>query len=213
MPSCLAIDTATARGGVAVARDGAIVFERDFLSERSHHSQLFAPLGDALKSCRADLRVIVVGTGPGSYTGARIGIAAAQGLALSLNVPVIGLPSVLAPDAGGLPDEFVVCGDARRGKNFTARVCGGLLAGEITLHDHAEFAKLRAEDPAVPWLTFDPRAPLELDGITRTSPSSARLALLALSLPDEAVWSLEEQPLEPCYLAAPFVTKAKTRGN
>jgi len=211
MPSCLAIETATANGGVAVARDGVVVLERRFASERSHHSQLFAPLGDALRICRADLRVIVVGTGPGSYTGARIGIAAAQGLALSLNVPVIGLPSVLAPDAEELPREFVVCGDARRGKFFTARVCGGLLKGEITLHDQDELTKLRAGNAAGPWFSFDLKAPLAMDGITLTAPSPAGLALLASRMTDEAVWSVEEQPLEPHYLAAPFVTTAKRR--
>jgi tRNA threonylcarbamoyladenosine biosynthesis protein TsaB len=213
MPSCLAIETATARGGVAVVRDRAVVFERHFVSERSHNSQLFSPLSEALTLCRPDLRVIVVGTGPGSYTGARIGIAAAQGLGLSLNVPVIGLLSVLAPDAEALPREFVVCGDARRGRFFTARVRNGLLEGEITLHDHDEFAERRARDAALAWFSYDSKAPLELEGITLTSPSTARLALLASNMTDEAVWSLEEQPLEPHYLAAPFVTKAKASGS
>lgn len=208
MPSCLAIETSTARGGVAVVRDGVVAFEGRFISERSHHAQIFAPLGDALKICRADLRFIVVGTGPGSYTGARIGIAAAQGLGLSLNVPVVGLPSVLAPDAGELPREFVVCGDARRGTIFTARVRSGLLEGEIMLHDRDAFTKLRARDAGVPWFSFDPEPPLELEGITLTSPSAARLALLASALTDESIWTLEEEPLEPHYLAAPFVTKA-----
>ncbi len=122
MPSILAIETATARGGVAVVRDGGVVFERHFVSERSHNSQLFAPLSEALRLYSSDLRCIVVGIGPGSYTGARIGIAAAQGLGLSRDVPVIGLLSVLAPEAAEEPPEFVVCGDARRGKFFTARV-------------------------------------------------------------------------------------------
>lgn len=210
MSSCLAIETATARGGVAVACDGVVILERSFASERSHHSQLFAPLGEALNICRADLRVIVVGTGPGSYTGARIGIAAAQGLGMSLRVPVIGLPSVLAPAADALVDEFVVCGDARRGRYFTARVRGGLLQGEIALHEGGEFVQAHARDAAVPWLSFDATPPLGLDGITLTSPSPARLALLASAMTDETLWMLEQRPLEPHYLAAPFVTKAKS---
>lgn len=211
MSSCLAIETATARGGVAVVRDGVTVYEQHFASERSHNSQLFSPLSEALKLCRSDLRCIVTGTGPGSYTGARIGIAAAQGLGLSLNVPVIGLLSVLAPDAGELPPEFVVCGDARRGKFFTARICHGLLKGEITLHDAEEFKSMRMKDAAVAWFTFDLKPPLELAGITLTSPSPTRLALLASTMTDESLWSLEQRTLEPHYLAAPFVTKAKPR--
>ncbi|MCE9518521.1 MAG: tRNA (adenosine(37)-N6)-threonylcarbamoyltransferase complex dimerization subunit type 1 TsaB [Verrucomicrobia bacterium] len=211
MSSCLAIETATARGGVAVVRDGVTVYEQHFASERSHNSQLFPPLAEALKLCRSDLRCIVSGTGPGSYTGARIGIAAAQGLGLSLNVPVIGLLSVLTPEADILPPEFVVCGDARRGKFFAARVRRGLLEGEITLHDADEFKNLRANDAAIAWFSFDPKPPLELASITLTSPSPARLALLASTMTDESLWSLEQSPLEPHYLAEPFVTKAKPR--
>lgn len=211
MSSCLAIETATARGGVAVVRDGAIIFEQHFASERSHNSQLFAPLPEALQLCRSDLRCIVTGIGPGSYTGARIGIAAAQGLGLSLKVPVIGLLSVLAPEVDELPPDFVVCGDARRGKFFTARVRHGLLEGEITLHDADEFKITRAKDAAVPWFSFDLKPPLGLSGVTLTSPSPARLAVLASKMTDESLWGLEQRPLEPHYLAAPFVTKAKPR--
>lgn len=208
MPCCLAIETATARGGVAVVRDGVIVFERHFASERSHNSQLFSPLAEALKLCRSDLRCIVTGIGPGSYTGARIGIAAAQGLGLSLKVPVIGLLSVLAPETDTLPPEFMVCGDARRGKFFTAKIRHGLLEGDITLHDADVFTRIREND-AVAWFTFDANPPLALADITLTSPSPARLALLASTMTDESLWALEQQPLEPYYLAAPFITKAK----
>ncbi len=209
MTSCLAIETATTRGGVAVVRDGAIIFEQHFASERSHNSQLFSPLAKALQLCRSDLRCIVTGIGPGSYTGARIGIAAAQGLGLSLKVPVIGLLSVLAPEVDMLPPDFVVCGDARRGTFFTAHVRHGLLEGEITLHDADEFKILHMKDAPLAWFSFDPKPPLELAGITLTSPSPARLALIASTMTDESLWSLEQRPLEPHYLAAPFVTKSK----
>lgn len=209
MPEIIAIETTNPRASVAVVRDGAVVFERHFTSERSHNSQLFAPLGEALKLCGSNLRALVVGTGPGSYTGARIGIAAAQGIALSRRVPVIGLPSVLAPDLEKLPHEFIVCGDARRGKFFMARISKGLLQGEITLHDGDAFTKLYAQGAAVPWFSFDAKSPLDLAGITLTRPSAARLALLASAMPDETIWTLEQQPLEPHYLAAPFVTKPR----
>lgn len=209
MPAILAIDTTNARGSVALVRDGVVVLDEHFTSERSHNSQLFTPLTKALKLSGSNLSAIVVGTGPGSYTGARIGIAAAQGIALSRNVPVIGLLSVLAPETKELPHEFVVCGDARRGKYFIARVRDGMLDGEITLHDGEEFTQRHAQDAAVPWFTFDVKSPLDLTNITLTTPSASRLALLASTMADETIWTLEQQPLEPHYLAAPFVTKAK----
>ncbi len=211
MSCILALDTSNARGSVAVVCDGAVVFNEHFTSERSHNSQLFTPLSKALMLSGSDLRAIVVGTGPGSYTGARIGIAAAQGIALSRNVPVIGLLSVLAPEAAELPREFVVCGDARRGKFFIARVRDGMLEGEITLHDADEFTQRHTQNSAMPWFTFDGKPPLDLANITLTTPSASRLALLASTMADETIWTLEQQPLEPHYLAAPFVTKAKVR--
>ncbi len=214
MPEIIAIDTTNPRASIAVVRDDAVVFERHFTSERSHNSQLFAPLAEALKICSSDLRAIVVGTGPGSYTGARIGIAAAQGIALSRRVPVIGLPSVLAPEQGrdalATFSDFIVCGDARRGKFFMARISKGLLQGEITLHDSDEFTKHHAQEAALSWFSFDAKPPLDLPGITLTTPSASRLALIASAMPDETIWTLEQQPLEPYYLAAPFVTKARS---
>jgi tRNA threonylcarbamoyl adenosine modification protein YeaZ len=209
MSLILAIETSHPRGSVAVVRDGVVIFEQTFTSERSHNSQLFAPLAEALKIGGGDLKTIVVGLGPGSYTGARIGIAAAQGVALSRNVPVIGLPSVLALETENLPREFMVCGDARRGKFFIARTRDGMLEGEITLHDGDELLQHQAQNAAVSWFSFDAKPPLNLANITLTTPSGSRLALLASGMTDETIWTLEQQVLEPHYLAAPFVTKAR----
>ena len=74
----LAIETSTTRGSIALTRDGEVLLEQSFASERSHNSQIFAPLGEALELAIPEL--IAVGTGPGSYTGARIGIAAGIGI-------------------------------------------------------------------------------------------------------------------------------------
>ena len=84
----LAIETSTNVGSIAVLRDGDCVFSKTFTSERSHNSQIFAPLGEALEITTPGL--IAVGTGPGSYTGARIGIAVGIGIFLSINAKLIG---------------------------------------------------------------------------------------------------------------------------
>jgi tRNA threonylcarbamoyladenosine biosynthesis protein TsaB len=210
MPSILAIETSHPRGAVAVVRDGVTLFEKSFTSERSHNSQLFAPLAEALALCGDALRFLVVGTGPGSYTGARIGIAAAQGIALSREVPVLGLPSVLAPDVPSLPDDFVVCGDARRGLFFMAHVFDHALAGEITLHDSAALAELRSAAPHTTWYTFDARPPAGISDLIFTTPSASRLARIAADFSPEKIKSLGDAPiLEPIYLAAPFITMPK----
>jgi tRNA threonylcarbamoyl adenosine modification protein YeaZ len=205
MPCTLALETSTAQGSVAVWREGKVIFEKSFTSERSHNSQLFAPLGEALSLCGDDLQRIVIGLGPGSYTGVRIGIAAAQGISWSRNVPVIGLPSVI-----GVEDEnFILCGDARRGAYFTARIADGWLSGEIIQHDAAAFKATHEAESGLVWYSFDAKVPLGLEGVILIKPSAAVLAKRAAALPDESIFALEEQPLEPVYLSAPFITMPK----
>ena len=90
------------------------------LGERTTRPQSLLADVDALLAAAgvvpADLTGIVVGTGPGSFTGTRIGLAVARGLALSLDVPVAGV-STLAALAAGTEGAFPVV-DARRGEVF-----------------------------------------------------------------------------------------------
>ena len=79
-------------------------------------SELLAEAGVAL----ADITAIGVGTGPGNFTGVRISVAAARGLALGLGVPAIGV-SRLEALAYGLPRPVTVIVDARRGEVYVQR--------------------------------------------------------------------------------------------
>ena len=65
----------------------------------------------------ADLKALAVGTGPGNFTGVRIAVAAARGLALGLNIPAIGVTRLEAL-AHGLPGPLTVVEDARRGEVY-----------------------------------------------------------------------------------------------
>lgn len=207
----LAIDTSTAHGQVAVWDGVETLFEASFSSHRSHNSQLFAPLHEALAVCHQKPSLIVVGTGPGSYTGVRIGIAAVQGLAWSCQAPVIGLPSVLAPAVDGLPEEFVLCGDARRGMFYAAHVKSGRLIEAVEQMDKESFESRHLRLADKPWFTFDEKPPMELTNVGMVKPSACILATIAAGFSEAEIKSLSTVLMEPVYLSAPFVTPAKKR--
>ncbi|MFH1688484.1 MAG: tRNA (adenosine(37)-N6)-threonylcarbamoyltransferase complex dimerization subunit type 1 TsaB [bacterium] len=105
----LAIDTATATLRLAVGFGGDRVIKTAQDVQRSHGLVLLKMIDDILKSAeipREKLQGLVVGTGPGSFTGLRIGLAAAKGIAVALDIPVVGL-SLFDLAAALLPPEQV----------------------------------------------------------------------------------------------------------
>jgi tRNA threonylcarbamoyladenosine biosynthesis protein TsaB len=112
------MDSATARAVCGLVEGGR---ELAFASaEGGHAAQRALVLVDEVlaraERAPADVTQIVVGCGPGSFTGLRIGIATARGLALGLGVPCSGV-STLEALATGAPDALALI-DARRGELF-----------------------------------------------------------------------------------------------
>jgi tRNA threonylcarbamoyladenosine biosynthesis protein TsaB len=107
----VAFDTATHVATVAVLDDDEVIGE---VTTRSH--RVLAEAREVLLASRArpsDVEALVVGTGPGSFTGLRLGLALAQGFALARSVPVAGV-STLDALAAGAPGSIPLVDGGRR---------------------------------------------------------------------------------------------------
>jgi tRNA threonylcarbamoyladenosine biosynthesis protein TsaB len=120
MTALLAIDTAAPRLALALlSGDRVDTLVEDMATGQAE--RLFPALNDLLErngTAYADLTRIAVTTGPGSFTGLRIGLSAARGLGLALGIPVIGVPSLLALSLGAQCDPIAVLLDARRDEAY-----------------------------------------------------------------------------------------------
>lgn len=199
----LAIETSSAHGSLALAdADGReIVARRDFETGRARGGDFFAALRDLLAEAPR-LTGIVVGLGPGSYSGVRQAIAAAYGLALAHGAVLRGRPS---PEA--FPTDapaWHVVGDARRGSFYFAAVCAGRCEDAPELLDADGVLARLAAHPGRPLLAAETSPALAVfPNVRITPPDAARL------LPG---WSrLPETPLEPIYLRPPNITLPKPR--
>ena len=149
MRTIFAFDTATTVSTCALVRDGELLGVRraEARSVLAAADELMRAVGVAPR----DLDGIVVGTGPGSFTSIRMGLATARGLELALGVPVAGV-STLHAFSGGKP---VI--DARRGEVFSdgptlsrpedLAVAGLRLVGDGALRYRALFESGGAEIP------------------------------------------------------------------
>jgi tRNA threonylcarbamoyl adenosine modification protein YeaZ len=160
----LAFDTAGPDCAAALARSAAD--EMDVLARaseklgRGHAERLLPMIGELLREAGvtyADLDRIAVTTGPGSFTGVRVGVAAARALALALGIPAVGIGSLEAlarPELQRHSEGTVVAVlDARRGEVYAMAAdlgSGSVLIGPLAAPVETIAADLaRAERPLV----------------------------------------------------------------
>src|SRR5690606_41756281 len=116
-------ETATEACSVALYLDGQ-VHERFELAPR-RHAELALPWAQALLEeagvARAQLDAVAVGRGPGAFTGVRLGIALAQGVALALDRPLVAVSTLEVLAAGAPqdgPEQILAAIDARMGEGY-----------------------------------------------------------------------------------------------
>jgi tRNA threonylcarbamoyl adenosine modification protein YeaZ len=212
--AALVIETSTAQASLAVVTATGIE-QRAFSSDRSHNALLFQPLGELLAG-HPPLELVLVGSGPGSYSGTRVGIAAAQGVAIAMGCPAVAVPSILAVPAADQGARCLAIGDARRGSYWTARIEGHQLLHDPELCDQTEFlqrisaacqageAVFGFENPARLLL------PAELaDQVRLETPDATRLWLAWQATPQEIRAEWARQIPQPLYLKPPHITQAK----
>ena len=136
----LAIDTSGPVCGVAVMKDGAIVYEASAINKMTHSVNLLPMIDTAMQSAGmtiAELDRIAVVSGPGSFTGVRIGVSTVKGLAHAHNTPCVAVDALECMAAGAGEFQGVICPiqDARAGQVYGAAFKAGAARPERLMED------------------------------------------------------------------------------
>lgn len=127
-PLILALETSTLSCSIALFRGEELLDERQAQDAKHVHGKLLLPMIDEmLESCEIqsnELDAIAVSAGPGSYTGLRIGVSTAKGIALAHDLPLMAFDSLhvqaIAANKRGTWDAVIAVMDARRDEVYTA---------------------------------------------------------------------------------------------
>ena len=104
----LGIETSSRRGSVALVQDDRVIALRHHEAPSAHRENMLRLVQQALGDAgweRSALDRVAVGVGPGSFTGLRVGVALAQGIALGLGIPLVGIDSLRAMAAAAPQDR------------------------------------------------------------------------------------------------------------
>ncbi|OCX64661.1 tRNA (adenosine(37)-N6)-threonylcarbamoyltransferase complex dimerization subunit type 1 TsaB [Thioclava sp. SK-1] len=138
LPLVLGFDTSAAHCAAALVQGNQTLASHYVEMKRGQAEHLMPLLEQILAQggvAWSDLSAVAVGTGPGNFTGIRIGVSAARGLALSLGIPAIGVSlfQVIADGAGD--DPALVALTAPRGQAYLQLFDQGVARGKPMMHD------------------------------------------------------------------------------
>jgi|KBSMisStandDraft_5_1062788.scaffolds.fasta_scaffold367146_2 tRNA threonylcarbamoyl adenosine modification protein YeaZ len=196
----LAMDTATpaVTAGVLRLEGVEVLAERVTVDARGHAEQLtpnvLAALADAGLTVN-DLDAVVVGCGPGPFTGLRVGMATAAAYGHALGVPVYGVCSLdaIGIESGATTSEILVVTDARRREVYWARYRDGVRVDGPAVNAPADV-------PADAHAVAGSPEHAALFDLPRVSPVYPTASGLVRAVAD---WTAEPAPLVPLYLRRP----------
>lgn len=194
----LAIETATEACSVALIHGQDIIARSEIAPRR--HTELVLPMADALLAeagiGRHALDAIAVGRGPGAFTGVRLGVSLAQGMALALDLPVITISSLAALALEAPEDEsaaILAVIDARMGEIYAACYRRDDNGGLVALDDERVCTPESLQLPDAPtwqvvgtgWATYSTLLSERFTGMLRSAdgaryPQAAHVAELAM---------------------------------
>ena len=224
----LAIDTSTDVASIALAQGSEVLAELTWHSRQNHTTQLLPYLADLLNKTGLNLQSIsdiIVAKGPGSFNGLRVGISTAKGLALSLEVPIVGISTLEVEAYQHAETGLPICPIFNAGR--------GEIATAIYQRQNNEWRQLAAEHITtvdslcsliatktvfcgefVPSIAAQLRKRLKQKAIIPTSAAQLRRASFLAELGQqrlEAGGYDNPATLQPLYLRRPPITKPKHR--
>jgi len=196
----LALDTSMAACSAALF-DGPHVVAEAYAAMERGHAEALAPMVQRVMADTpfSDLGRIAVTTGPGTFTGVRIGLSMARGLGLSLNIPVIGIDTLKAISANAEgAGPLMVVNDARKDEVYAA--LNGAKPAVMTMDDCIALlpdGQVRVTGTAADMLVAASGRNDLIRLRTNNLPVAARFGAMCLYTPPDTA------PPEPLYLRAP----------
>lgn len=198
----LALDTATT-DLVAGIVDGDRVLAETAVATRAHNETLMPEITRLLGEAGVeftDLGAIVVGCGPGPFTGLRVGMSTASALGQALSIPVHGVCTHDAV-AASLSEEALVVTDARRREVYWARYSGGKRVAGPDVCKPADLSSPTVDVVSVP-SSLAELLPIDAQRVTYQPPTPAGLVSVA-------DLDAQPEPLVPLYLRRPDAVPPK----
>lgn len=143
----LAIDTATHMAGIALYDQNGLHVEQTWRSGANHTVELMPSIVRACKQqglAPSALTAVGASLGPGSFTGLRVGLSVAKGLALALNIPVLGVPTLDATAYAHSHETLPVCAVLPAGRGRWCVAFYQTIAGDW--QRRSDYARMNTDD-------------------------------------------------------------------